>query len=148
MLCPACSADATADSVYCPKCGHRLEYPAPPGAKQLAQTPAERMRGDRGPSEPERPLWEGTYSPKAMYGSWLLAILVTIAAIVLAVIFWAMPPVWLAAMAIAAILWVCLGIYYLYERLSVHYTLSTQRFVHHTGILAPGDQPHRGDRHR
>jgi membrane protein YdbS with pleckstrin-like domain len=114
-----------------------LEYPAPAGAKQLAQTqtPAEQMRGNRGPSEPERPLWEGSYSPKAMYGSWLLGILITLAALVLSVVFFAIPPVWMAALAIVAVLWACLGAYYLYERLSVHYSLSTQRFVHHTGIL-------------
>ena len=41
----------------------------------------------------------------------------------------------LAALAIAVILWLCIGAFYLYERLSVDYTLTSQRFVHQKGIL-------------
>jgi len=132
MLCPACSTDVPADSVYCPKCGHRLTDPVPEGAK----TPAERLRGDRADNnDPERQLWHGSYSPKAMYGQWLIAIVVTLVAIVVSGLFWATVFVPLAAVAIVAIIWACMGAFYLYERLSVDYTLTTQRFVHQTGIL-------------
>jgi membrane protein YdbS with pleckstrin-like domain len=136
MRCPACSADAPGDSVFCPKCGHRLADPAPAAATSAA-TPAERLRGGTGGNnnQPEQQLWHGSYSAKAMYGQWLLGGVVTLVALVLAVIFWATAFVPLAALAIVAILWICLIGYYLYERLSVDYTLTTQRFVHQTGLL-------------
>jgi membrane protein YdbS with pleckstrin-like domain len=132
MLCPSCSTTVPSDSVFCPKCGHRLADPAPAGAKQ---TPAEKLRGDRGDNnEPERQLWHGSYSPKAMYGQWLLAIVVTLVAIVLCVIL-PNPITWMAAGVIVPVLWLCIGAFYLYERLSVDYMLTTQRFVHQTGFL-------------
>ncbi|MCI0359452.1 MAG: PH domain-containing protein [Planctomycetaceae bacterium] len=131
MLCPTCSTQAPADSIFCPKCGHRLADPAPAGGK----TPVEKLRGDRPTnSEPERPLWEGSYSPKAMYGQWLLAIVLTLVAIVLSVII-PNPITWMAAGAVVVIVWFCLAAFYLYERLSVHYKLTSQRFVHQTGLL-------------
>jgi len=137
MLCPACNAETTADSVFCPKCGHRLASAAPAGAKAAATTPAERLRGDRSASEdPERPLWRGSYSPKAMYGQWLLGIVVTLVAIALGVIFWPTFFAPVAAAAIVVILWICLLGFYFYERLSVDYTLTSQRFVHQKGLLS------------
>jgi membrane protein YdbS with pleckstrin-like domain len=154
MPCPACSFDAPLDSVYCPKCGHRLSYPAPgsPAASNVAASapansgPAaagspnliDKVRAGRNMSsghDAEVPLWEGSYSPKAMYGSWLLAGFVTLAALVLTVVFFAVVFVWLAAWAIAGILWITFGVYYLIERYSIAYTLTSHRFVHQTGIL-------------
>ncbi len=135
MLCPACSAETTAGSVFCPKCGHRLADPAP--AVNAGATPAERLRGEQGSNnnQAEQQLWHGSYSPKAMYGQWLIGAVVTLVALVLAVLFWATAFVPLAALAIVAILWICLAGLYFYERLSVDYTLTTQRFVHQTGLL-------------
>lgn len=131
MLCPACSTDIAADSVFCPKCGHRLSDAAPAGSR----TPAEKLRsGDRSaPStEPEQQLWHGSYSPKAMYGSWLLAALISVAAIVICVFF---PIAILGAIGVIVILWLCLLGYLLVERLSVDYTLTSQRFIHQVGFL-------------
>ena len=131
MLCPSCSTTAPADSVFCPKCGHRLADPAPSTAK----TPAEKLRGDRSTNnDPERQLWHGSYSPKAMYGHWLVAIVVTLVAIALSIVL-PNPITWMAAGVIVPLLWLCIGAFYLYERLSVEYTLTSQRFVHQTGIL-------------
>jgi uncharacterized membrane protein YdbT with pleckstrin-like domain len=131
MLCPSCSTTAPADSVFCPKCGHRLADPA----SSAPQTPAEKLRGDRsGNNEPERQLWHGSYSPKAMYGQWLVAIVVTLVAIALCIIL-PNPITWMAAGVIVPVLWLCLFAFLLYERLSVDYMLTTQRFVHQTGIL-------------
>ena len=70
-----------------------------------------------------------------MYGQWLIAIVVTLVAIVVSVLFWATVFVPLAALAIVVIVWACMGAFYLYERLSVDYMLTSQRFVHQTGIL-------------
>src|SRR4029453_1759438 len=132
MFCPACSAESSADSVFCPKCGHRMADPAPAGAK----TPVERLRGNGVTnSEPEQQLWHGSYSPKAMYGQWLLAIVITLVALVVAVLFSATVFVPIAAVAIVVIVWLCLAASYLYQRLSVDYMLTTQRFVHQAGFL-------------
>lgn len=134
MLCPSCSTEIAAGSAFCPKCGHRVGEAAP----AAASTPAEQLRAGvrpTGTSEPEQPLWHGSYSPKAMYGSWLLAIVVTLMAIVLSVIFAATVFVPFAAGVIVVVLWLSLLGYLLYERLSVDYTLTSQRFIHQKGIL-------------
>jgi membrane protein YdbS with pleckstrin-like domain len=148
MACPACSFDAPLDSVYCPKCGHRMSYPAPgsaPASNVAASATAaagspnaiDRLRADRpnGGNDAEVPLWEGSYSPKAMYGSWLLAGFVTLVALVLTVVLLPVAYLWIAAWAIAGILWLTFGVYYLIERYSIAYTLTSHRFVHQTGIL-------------
>ena len=132
MLCPACSTNAPADSVYCPKCGHRMSEPA----AATSTTPTERLRAAGPPvsNEPERPLWHGSYSPKAMYGHWLFALVLTIVALVLCVIV-PNPITWLVAGIAVPVVWLCMGAYLLYKRLSVEYSLSTQRFVLQSGIL-------------
>jgi uncharacterized membrane protein YdbT with pleckstrin-like domain len=134
MLCPSCSTEIAAGSAFCPKCGHRLGEVAP----ATAATPAEQLRAGVRPTasnDPEQPLWHGTYSPKAMYGSWLLATVLTIVAIVLSVIFAETVFVPFVAGVIVVVLWLCLLGYLLYERLSVAYSLTSQRFIHQAGIL-------------
>jgi uncharacterized membrane protein YdbT with pleckstrin-like domain len=69
-----------------------------------------------------------------MYGSWLLAGIATLVAVVLSAILWN-PAVWLAAGAIVTVIWIVLAGHYLIERLSVAYTLTNQRFVHQRGLL-------------
>ena len=95
---------------------------------------AKAAAGNSAGSEAERELWRGSFSAKAMYGNWLLAIIATIIAGVVSV-FVPTPISWLAAGAIVAVLWLVLIVQYLMERWSVSYTLTTQRFVHQRGIL-------------
>ena len=92
--------------------------------------------------EPENRLWEGGYSAKAMYGTWLILAAVTlavIAAMIVLPILKIMPPVetnvwWIVLGALLGTR--VLGIAtFLYRRLSVHYELTTQRFIHSRGIL-------------
>jgi membrane protein YdbS with pleckstrin-like domain len=85
-------------------------------------------------AEPEQPLWQGGYSAKAMYGSWILAGVVTVIAVVAAVVA-PMPLTWLIAGGVVAVLWVTLLGSFVIERLSVEYTLTTQRLTHRRGIL-------------
>jgi membrane protein YdbS with pleckstrin-like domain len=136
MLCPACSTEIAAGSVFCPKCGHRTSDPAPVAGGTA--TPAQQLRAGNRPTaasdEAEQQLWKGSYSPKAMYGSWLLAILATLAAVVASILL-PNPVTWMAAGAIVVVLWLSLLGYLLYERLSVEYTLTNQRFIHQVGIL-------------
>ncbi|MCA9192123.1 MAG: PH domain-containing protein [Planctomycetales bacterium] len=101
--------------------------------EKFASAAAAKMGDDR---NVERSLWKGGYSPRAMYGSWLIAALVTIAALVLVGLFAReMNNIWLITGASILILWVILIAVYSYRRLSVHYELTTQRFIHQIGIL-------------
>ena len=82
------------------------------------------------PQEPEHKLWEGGYSPKAMYGPWLTLGVISIAAIValillpiLGVIPEAKPLFWGIALAAIAALWIIGAILFYYRRWSMHYEL-------------------------
>ena len=86
------------------------------------------------PDDPEHDLWKGGFSPKAMVLYWLLALVVTIVAVVAGVIF-NDPTVWIVALAVAGALWVAFALYLLYQRLSVDYQLTTQRLFQRSGIL-------------
>jgi uncharacterized membrane protein YdbT with pleckstrin-like domain len=89
------------------------------------------------PQEPEHELWRGGYSAKAMYGGWVFAVLLTVAAIVLAALL-ATPyksAVWIAVAIVVPVVWVFLLLTLLSRRLSVSYTLTSQRFLHQRGVL-------------
>jgi len=76
----------------------------------------------------EQNLWAGGYSGKAMYGTWLIGGLITIG-LVAGMFFF--PPVGLGI----PVLWIFLAVAFAYQKLSVHYELTTQRFIHKRGIL-------------
>jgi membrane protein YdbS with pleckstrin-like domain len=102
-----------------------------------APTPTERMQGAQAaaPQEPEHELWHGSYSAKAMYGGWAFAALVTVAAAVLAALAYN-PAVWIAVAIAVPVVWVFLLLTLVYRRLSVSYTLTSQRFLHQKGVLS------------
>lgn len=92
--------------------------------------------------EPENRLWEGGYSAKAMYGTWLILAAVSlavIAAMIVLPILKVLPPiethVWWIVLGALLGTWVLGVATFLYRRLSVHYELTTQRFIHSRGIL-------------
>ena len=108
-----------------------------PAKDQFQAAAAEKMESARDTS-PERSLWKGGYSPKAMYGTWFVSVALTIIAIV-AVALLAKGEnannAWMITGA-AIVLWWCVAIgMYLYRRLSMHYELTTQRFIHQAGLL-------------
>lgn len=134
-LCPACSKPIADDAAFCSACG------APSGrraAGQVSATPADQVRAAKAAAaangDPEQQLWHGGYSAKAMYGSWLLALLVTIVAGVASVLV-PLPVTWLVAGVVVGTVWVVLAFYYLLQRLGVDYTLTSQRLIHRVGIL-------------
>jgi membrane protein YdbS with pleckstrin-like domain len=133
MRCPSCSTELPSDAVFCSRCGTSLAN------QPSTAAPADLMRNAQSKTaaaaEPEQPLWHGGFSPQAMYGSWLLAGLVTIFAGVASVLLpW--PPTWLVALVVVGVLWLVLAVYYFKERLSADYTLTTQRLLHRRGILS------------
>lgn len=91
---------------------------------------------DTAPASAERSLWKGGYSAKAMYGTWLLSAVVTIAALVgLSMFGDRHTAIWPAGGAAIAAWW-CIAIgSYIYRRMSVSYELTSQRFIHQRGIL-------------
>ena len=133
MLCPTCSTEVPADSAFCPKCGAALKQPA-----TAPSTPADRLRAaapaGATAQEAEQNLWRGGYSAKAMYGSWLVAAVITVVAAIASVLM-PIPPIWLAAGIIVAVLWLTLLGKYFVARLSDDYTLTTQRLMNRHGIL-------------
>lgn len=91
-------------------------------------------------TEPEVSLWSGGYSAKAMFGTWLFSVLVTIAIVVALILlpkeYWPPnAPLALIAGVVIGVWWlIAIGIYF-YERIAVHYELTSQRFIHKRGIL-------------
>ncbi len=108
---------------------------ASPARDRFQTAAAEKMATDR--SLPaERSLWQGGYSSKAMYGTWIVAGVITVAALALVLIYGRQQPN--ALMITGAILllgWCAVIGLYLSRRWGVHYELTTQRFVHQDGIF-------------
>jgi membrane protein YdbS with pleckstrin-like domain len=85
---------------------------------------------------PEETIWEGTYSPKAMLGTFLLAGLLSVALVIGAVIFFAAMPVLGAVMlGTVAVVWLAVGLVFAKRKLGVSYKLTNQMFYHREGLL-------------
>ena len=146
MRCPACGEEVVAEAMYCHKCGQRLDAER---ERRLSQDPPVRgiepaeafqqaaARRDRKPTDqPEEELWRGGYSSKAMIGSWVISGCISIASPACRRFLMPQTAVYWLILVVAMLLpW----LYYLavlsYRRMSVHYVLSTQRFIHERGIL-------------
>lgn len=83
--------------------------------------------------EPEENLWSGGYSPKAMIGAWGFMGVLSVVALIAAVLVEQLPFLWTFVALI--VLWVIVGLVYMQRRLGVQYRLTTQRFIHQTGIV-------------
>ncbi len=145
MKCKACDAEVDPASVFCHRCGERIgegeagdsSAPKQPAKKE---TVAERMRGavsnSNDDDDEEVDLWEGTYSAKDQFGSWVLAGLLSIVLLVAGVVASSVVPIaWLIALILVALIWGWLFLVLLYRKLSVKYELTSQRFIHKSGIL-------------
>lgn len=145
--CPDCHAELPANASFCSKCGMRISRgPDDPGARdedgrdapEGGAAAALRRAADRmseGENREEE-LWQGAYSGKSMVGSWISAGLFTLVALVVGVVFAFTGIAIIVALVavLAAWLWVVCVLFY--RRWSVRYTLTTQRFVHETGIFS------------
>ncbi len=106
-----------------------------PSKEKFLDAAAQRVAATA-PASAERSLWRGGYSAKAMYGTWLLSAVVTVAALVALSMFGNQhPAIWPAGGAAIAVWW-CIAIgTFIYRRMSVSYELTSQRFIHQRGIL-------------
>ncbi|MEC8557692.1 MAG: PH domain-containing protein, partial [Planctomycetota bacterium] len=87
---------------------------------------------------PERSQWKGGYSPKAMYGSWIITAVISVALLIVGFLFVSGDQagmIWSILGAVIVALWVFVIGLYLYRRIGMSYELTTQRFIHQEGIL-------------
>jgi membrane protein YdbS with pleckstrin-like domain len=104
--------------------------PAPSPVQKFKEAAAEKQAEE----EPERDLWQGGYCPKAMIGAWALSGLVTVVLLILAI--WISRRwFWWTLVVLVLLLWAYQFLKLCYRRLNVRYLLTTQRFIHETGIL-------------
>ena len=86
--------------------------------------------------EPETAIWQGGFSSRAMFGNWVLAGVVTVvllaAVIALGSKTWYL---WLGWAIVSALLWGGFGCLLAYRKLTCKYQLTTQRFIHESGLL-------------
>lgn len=105
---------------------------APPGTPQGNPSSSSKAKGD----EKETLLWQGSFSGRAMFGTWASNALISIAVLIVSFIFPILGPMtWLIGLGFILILWLVTGSIFLYRRLSIRYEVSTQRLVHQRGIL-------------
>jgi len=145
MKCQVCNAEAPASATYCQQCGAKLAVAgesAPVGAKTATVSAAQTATNEapvsgrrKGPVDVvEETLWEGSFSPKAMIGGFILAAILSIVLLVCAFLF-----------AEGMFRWVILGLIPLVwliqvyrlarNRIGISYRLTNQMFYHRSGLL-------------
>jgi len=107
---------------------------------EAALSPADRLRPPSETAdqeEPEEDAWEGGYSGKAMFGNWLAAGCISLLVIVLLFRYEQLREGDRSKYILLGIasLWILLGFMVLYRKMNVRYHLTTQRFIHQSGIL-------------
>lgn len=144
MRCPACDAEAVQQAVYCHQCGHRLDSS---GAGFATDRPAEdepppadapreaAASGGAIETGPERELWRGGYSSKAMAGGWAMSGAISLLLLIVGI--WIRPSAnwWLILLVLMILPWLYHFVILCYRRMSVRYLLTTQRLIHERGIL-------------
>jgi len=157
MNCPACNAEIEANSVFCPRCGERVDGEhdrvgaqitagetgnPPAGDADPGESPSDRFRrqmsspasgGDDDDREFE--LWEGGFSPKAMFSWWVGSAVLTLLLIVGLVLFWSVPYLNIVLPALIVLVWLWPACTLLYRRWALRYRLTSQRFIHEHGLL-------------
>ena len=119
---------------------HNLAHPERPDRSQSfgRPDPFGQAKAAQVEDDPERDLWAGSYSGKAMFGAWSAGVLITLA--VLAALF-LIPEVrqnamaWLAGLGFILLMWLYLIGVMIYRKLAVHYDVTTQRIKHRDGIF-------------
>lgn len=135
MKCPTCGVEVVQEAGFCHKCGARLGGAADEGPSGgVARLRDAASRRDL-PDTPEETVWVGTFSYKAMIGAWLLAGLITLAAIAAGVLAAATVVAPVVIGVAVLLLWCYLFGLLIYRRMSVRYRLTNHQLFHERGIL-------------
>ena len=142
MRCPVCNIEAAAGASFCPKCGAKLPLVEGAGSEPAARQTLSGAASDSGTSSargrsgdvPEEILWQGSYSPKAMVGSYVLGGVASLA-LIAASIWLSGDWYWMIPAGAIVVLWVLLLGKLAIQRLGVHYKLTNQMFYHQRGVL-------------
>lgn len=150
MRCPACGVDVVEKAIFCHKCGERIDAMGEPdlGQTQPADSVASPGEASAPPAnplkpaangesknEPEKDVWRGGYSPKAMIGGWVLSVVITLLLLIAGVLWVRTAFYWVLLLILIIVPWAYHLILLTYRRMSVHYLLTTQRVIHESGIL-------------
>lgn len=108
------------------------EEPESP-ADRLRQARDARQTGDE--DEVEEELWEGSFSSRAMIGKWVLAGAVTVILPIVLFSFGAGSFFWWGWLLVSLGLWGYFALQLAYHKMTVKYRLTTQRFIHQSGLL-------------
>jgi len=124
MKCFSCGAEVPDKGLFCPKCGTRQGLPgtpAPPSGQ-----------------EPEVPIWEGRYSPRADALSWILWGLYAAAALFVAFKWLTLGEPWMRWVYGGAVALPAIGILLtsLFRRISLRYRLTSHRLFKEVGIIS------------
>ena len=129
--CPNCKTDLFESARFCDQCGQPVNDEV-----AAVKTNRERFRPTNEiVDEEEIGLWSGTFCSKAMIGWWVMAVFVTVAIPILALVLELPGPAWPIVLCLLAAVWLYPALLLLYRRLSVYYELTNQRFIHKSGIL-------------
>ena len=143
MRCPECTAEVAESSRFCPECGARLAVDG--DATQRAGAGSDRgqakggqggkLRRGRGADVPEEEVWQGTFSPMAMLGTWCMVLVATIGSGIAAGVLGMPADYWKWLILGWVVIWLLPAVVLLYRRLSIRYRLTSQRLFHEHGIL-------------
>lgn len=131
MRCTACQTELPPTAQFCPSCGR------PVGDRPSGPTPVQQVQAAQAAAaapEVEQELWHGTYSGKALVGWWVAATLVTLLGPAAALAIGHAAAWWVYLLAVL-LLWGWPAVRLVVARLSVEYTLTTQRLIHKRGLL-------------
>jgi membrane protein YdbS with pleckstrin-like domain len=105
----------------------------PTAQEKFQQSVAAKKQAELDQDDDEINLWQGGYSPKAMVGTWIAMAVLSVLLLILST----QVDQITIAMGLGGVLliWIVGGLRYAYRRLGYHYELTTQRFIHQSGLL-------------
>ncbi len=164
MNCYACGTAIHPGSVFCHKCGARIDERAtegddPADAESTGGAAASAVKSDQaeratprerfvreadarrgGADQPEIDLWQAGYSSKAMLGTWVACAGATIALVAIALVLRTSVNqqswLWLGVAVAVIVAWAYPLALLTYRRFNVRYRLTNQRFFHERGIIS------------
>lgn len=144
MRCPACGVEVIEQAVYCHKCGERVLAPGDEAESDIrlvqgaspGDTPNPTVYVQHDPQNPpENEIWRGGFSSKAMIGAWVTSGIVSLVALLGGIYAARSFTAWLCVLLLTVLPWLYNLSVLSYRRMSVRYLLTTQRFIHESGLL-------------